>query len=198
MPRGPDKQFVPDEALEQAMLLFWEKGYAATRMAELQARMGLGAKSLYDTFGNKRQLFFRALDHYTNTVVRRLFDKLATHASPTTAVDQVMRAMAKLNAVEPRGCLLGVAMAQAQLSADEALTRHIALQLRVIEDAFCDAFERAKAIGELDAPLDSRDLARLYTAVFQGINLISRVESDAASSEGACRALGALSPAATR
>ena len=61
MARGPDKHFDPDRALTQAMLLFWEKGYAAASMAELQARMGLGAKSLYDTFGNKRQLYFRAL-----------------------------------------------------------------------------------------------------------------------------------------
>ena len=57
--KGPDKQFDPDEALEKAMQLFRANGYAATGMAELQTQMGIGRKSLYDTFGNKRQLFIR-------------------------------------------------------------------------------------------------------------------------------------------
>jgi AcrR family transcriptional regulator len=54
MTRGPDKQFDPDEALEKAMALFWAKGYAATGMAELQEQMGIGRKSLYDTFEQGR------------------------------------------------------------------------------------------------------------------------------------------------
>ncbi len=54
MSRGPAKQFDPHEALGKAMQLFWAKGYAATGLAELQEQMGIGRKSLYDTFGNKR------------------------------------------------------------------------------------------------------------------------------------------------
>ncbi len=53
MSRGPDKQFDPHEALGKAMQLFWAKGYAATGLAELQEQIGIGRKSLYDTFGNK-------------------------------------------------------------------------------------------------------------------------------------------------
>ncbi len=177
------------------MLLFWEKGYAAASMAELQARMRLGAKSLYDTFGNKRQLYFSAISHYTETVTKKLFGALSQSPSPLRAANSVMQKIARLDAASHNGCLLGVAMAQAQLSEDEELTNFLAAQLQVIEDALCDAFEQAQASGELAAVVAPRDLARLYTAAFQGANLISRVKTDGSMSQGVSRALETLSAA---
>ena len=59
MSRGPDKQFDPEIALDKAMQLFWAKGYAATGLSELLETMGIGRKSLYDTFGNKRALYIK-------------------------------------------------------------------------------------------------------------------------------------------
>jgi AcrR family transcriptional regulator len=56
-PCDPDRQAVrPPEALEQARDLFWRRGYDGTGVAELEAELGVGRKSLYDTFGNKRAL----------------------------------------------------------------------------------------------------------------------------------------------
>ncbi len=111
MPRGPAKQFDPTAALERAMELFWIRGFSATSMAEIRAATGLGAKSLYDTFGNKRALYLQAIDHYIATVVDRLYGRLATDASPATAVAGLLPKIARLNASDHRGCLLGVAMA---------------------------------------------------------------------------------------
>lgn len=195
MARGPDKHFNPDEALEQAMLLFWEKGFAAASMTELQTRMGLGAKSLYDTFGNKRELYFSAIGHYTDTVVHKLFGELAAQKSPLRAANSVMRTIAKLDAGAHKGCLLGVAMAQAQLSADHELAAYLEAQIQVIEDALYDTFARAKELGELGEHVEARDMARLYTAAFQGVNLISRVRKDASLAKGVGRALQAASAA---
>ncbi len=180
------------------MLLFWEKGYAATSLADLQARMGLGAKSLYDTFGNKRQLYLSAIGHYTETVVRKLFVSLSARRSPLKAANSVLQTITKLDAGQHRGCLLGVAMAQAQLSADQELAVYIETQLRVIEDALTAAFERAQALGELAHGVNARDMARLYSAAFQGANLIARVRKDDELSQGMSRALTALSNSAHR
>ena len=66
---GPAKQFDPVLALERARDLFWSSGYASTGIAELEAALGVGRKSLYDTFGNKRALYLRALGHYGNSVI---------------------------------------------------------------------------------------------------------------------------------
>ncbi len=64
MTRGPQKQFDTEVALTKAMEVFWEHGYEATSLSALLKNMGIGKKSLYDTFGNKRSLFLKALEYY--------------------------------------------------------------------------------------------------------------------------------------
>lgn len=59
MPRP--KEFIPGEAIEKAMQVFWHKGYEATSMEDLLNAMDLNRGSLYDTFGDKRQLFLKVV-----------------------------------------------------------------------------------------------------------------------------------------
>ena len=61
MTRGPAKSFDPDKVLDKVMLEFWKKGYAATSISDLREATGLGAKSLYDTYGGKRELFIASI-----------------------------------------------------------------------------------------------------------------------------------------
>ena len=176
MTRGPDKQFDPDEALERAMQLFWAKGYAATGLAELQARMGIGRKSLYDTFGNKRQLFIKALEHYADRELRQLLGELDKQGSPLGNVRRLMRRLQETHAKpESTGCMLGVSMGQC--STDDAemagiLRRHV----KSIEEAFYRTFKRAQDACELKADTNIRDLARLFTGINQGLALMGRVQ----------------------
>jgi len=176
MSRGPDKQFDPHEALEKAMQLFWAKGYAATGMAELQELMGIGRKSLYDTFGNKRQLFIKCLQHYSDSVVRKIFSELDRQGSPLANVRRVMRALQEQHSLpESKGCLLGVSMAQCR-SSDAELSDILRQHMLGVENAFYKAFKRAQDAGELDGSTNIRDLARLYMSIGQGLALIGRVQ----------------------
>ncbi len=192
MPRGPAKQFEPTAELERAMELFWKKGFAATSMADVRAATGLGAKSLYDTFGNKRALYVEAIEHYTATVVSRLYGGLADEPSPAAAVASLLPNIARSNEADHRGCLLGVAMAEARVSDDEELVAFLKRKLQVIEDALTEAFDRAKSMGELRADVESRSLARLHAVVLHGANLMARVEEDTDSILSAHHALEAL------
>ena len=176
MTRGPDKQFDPDEALEKAMQIFWAKGYAATGLAELQAQMGIGRKSLYDTFGNKRQLFIKALQLYSDSVVGQIFNELNKKGSALGNVRRLMRSLEEDHSLpESMGCLLGVSMAQCPSDDGEMagiLRRHV----KGIEEAFYRAFKRARDSGELEPKTNIRDLARLFMGIAQGLALIGRVE----------------------
>jgi TetR/AcrR family transcriptional repressor of nem operon len=176
MPRGPDKQFDPSQALGTAMRLFWEKGYAATGMAELQQEMGIGRKSLYDTFGNKRQLYIRSLRHYTATVARGTLSELDKPGSPLANVRRLLRRVEKEHSrAGSSGCMLGVGIAQCGAD-DPELAEIFRLHMRGVEDAYFRAFERAQAVGELDSDTDIRDLARLFMGIHQGLALIGRVQ----------------------
>ena len=48
------KEFNRETVLEQAMLVFWEKGYECTSMQDLVGAMGINRGSLHATFGGKR------------------------------------------------------------------------------------------------------------------------------------------------
>ncbi len=176
MSRGPDKQFDPDEALEKAMQLFWAKGYAATGLAELQKQMGIGRKSLYDTFGNKRQLFIKALQLYSDSVVREIFSELNKKGSPLGNVRRLMRTLEEHHSMpDSIGCLLGVSMAQCRTN-DAEMAEVLRRHMKGVEEAFYKTFKRARDVGELDRNTNIRDLARLYMGIGQGLALIGRVQ----------------------
>lgn len=62
MPRR--RSFDPDEALQRAMILFWERGFEAASVQSLTNTMGINRFSMYNTFGDKQALYLAALDRY--------------------------------------------------------------------------------------------------------------------------------------
>ena len=61
---GRNKVFDEKVVLEKALNLFWEKGYNGTSAQDLVDTLGISRSSLYDTFGDKYQLFKTTLLHY--------------------------------------------------------------------------------------------------------------------------------------
>jgi TetR/AcrR family transcriptional repressor of nem operon len=59
------KTFDEDAILESALELFWKHGYDGVSISDLEAELGVGRQSLYNSFGDKRELFHRALALYT-------------------------------------------------------------------------------------------------------------------------------------
>lgn len=66
--RGRPRSFDRDQALQQAMQVFWSKGYEGTTMADLTEAIGVKAPSLYAAFGDKNALFREAVECYARTV----------------------------------------------------------------------------------------------------------------------------------
>jgi len=185
MTRGPDKQFDPESALDKAMELFWEKGYAATSLNELLATMKIGRKSLYDTFGNKRALYIKALDRYSQTVVSEIHRALNNpERSALANVRTVMRNIAAENCKPmSSGCLLGVSMAQFRTD-DTEMAAVLRKHVQRVERAYYKAFAKAQADGELKPTTNVQNLARLFMSAHQGLTLIGRVTETQALPRG--------------
>src|ERR1700712_2532842 len=64
-PRGRPLSFDRDAVLEQAMHVFWERGYEAASIADLTSAMGITPPSLYAAFGDKAKLFLEAIERYS-------------------------------------------------------------------------------------------------------------------------------------
>ena len=61
---GRPREFDIDEALERAMQVFWARGYDGTSLTDLTGAMGITKSSMYAAFGNKEQLFRKAVQRY--------------------------------------------------------------------------------------------------------------------------------------
>ena len=62
------KNFDTDDTLDKAIELFGAQGYQATTPAQLVAHLGISRSSLYDTYGDKRNLYIKALQRYSARV----------------------------------------------------------------------------------------------------------------------------------
>ncbi len=60
--------FCKQEKLEQAMTLFWSKGFANTSINDLTETLAINRFSLYNTFGDKETLYYQALDNYLSSI----------------------------------------------------------------------------------------------------------------------------------
>ncbi|MEM8712441.1 MAG: TetR/AcrR family transcriptional regulator, partial [Planctomycetota bacterium] len=192
---GHEKSFDVDEALLVARDLFWERGYDGTGIRDLEHAIGIGRKSLYDTFGSKRELYQRALERYADTLVERICGGLTREGSG--ALGNLERVLEKLQrhhgAPGSFGCLLGVAMGQAR--GDDDLAAWIRSVLDRLETAFEAAIEGAQNAGEIRADLAPRDIARQLVALSQGMALLGRIEDRPARTRGVVRGfLQSLSP----
>ena len=105
---GRPRAFDMDEALDQALNVFWAKGYEGTSIADLTAAMGINPPSLYAAFGNKETLFRKALDRCE---ARRgeIFDEAFTAPRARVAIERLLTGMAEgasrmANLLRRRGC----------------------------------------------------------------------------------------------
>ncbi len=69
--RGRPRAFDPSLALDRATDTFLRFGYAGASLEALTTAMGVNKPSLYATFGDKRRLFFRALEELATKIGRR-------------------------------------------------------------------------------------------------------------------------------
>jgi len=65
---GRPRAFDMDQALDQALHVFWEKGYASTSVADVLARAGVNSGSLYHFFPTKQDLLMEVLRRYRDGI----------------------------------------------------------------------------------------------------------------------------------
>jgi len=168
-PTGRPRGFDADEALERALLVFWEQGYEGASLANLTAAMGISTTSMYATFGNKEQLFRKALERYTegpSAYVARALDEPTALGVAAALVAGTIRTTTRPS--HPRGCL-GVQGALATSDAGRGV-RDLLVAWR--DNGYCliqERFQRAVDDGDLPPGTDPALLARYVTTLTAGI-----------------------------
>ncbi|MET8454220.1 TetR/AcrR family transcriptional regulator [Streptomyces sp. NPDC005209] len=166
---GRPRGFDVDEALERAVLVFWAQGYEGASLDDLTAAMGITRTSMYRAFGNKEDLFRKALERYTEgpaSYFARALGRATAREVAAACLGGAVRSTTQPDC--PAGCL-GV---QGSLAAGGA-----GRQARDILTAWREEgavhlrhrFQRAVDEGDLPADADPGLLARYLMTVANGI-----------------------------
>lgn len=172
------REFNEDQALHQAMLLFWEKGYEATSIPDLLQVMGISRSSLYDTFSDKQTLYIAALEHYKKVSFNR--QAILEQASSVRAGIQQFFEQHITSAYDtglPGGCFVTNAATTLE-SRDEKINELIKTSFLNLEQAFCELLEKGRQSGEIDKTTDVKAWSYLLLNLHQSINIMAKADQD--------------------
>lgn len=172
------KEFNEDQALHQATLLFWKKGYEATSIPDLLQVMGISRSSLYATFSDKQALYIAALEHYKKTSLNK--QAILERASSARAGIQQFFEQHIASAYDtslPGGCFVTNAATTLE-SPDEKINELIKASFLNLEQAFCKLLEKGQQSGEIDKTTDIQVLSYLLLNLQQSINVMAKIGQD--------------------
>lgn len=183
-PRTFDEKQVLNAVRDQ----FWDAGYAATSLEDLMRVSGLGKGSLYAAFGDKRQLFLRVLNSYTEANHGRLREALAGAPRALDALRMLIEAPVDDPAGTRRGCLMANSASELG-NADPEVLAHAHRTYETSTALIGDCVARAQREGDLPAEADPVALARALLAAQQGLVFMSRTGMDTATLTATARSL---------
>jgi TetR/AcrR family transcriptional repressor of nem operon len=174
MPRV--KSFDENEVLIKAMNLFWKQGYSATSIQDLVNHLGINRASLYDTFGDKEQLFNKSFELYKQLNVTGLncifqeqpnvkqgFSILFSKAIQEAVLD-----------VDCKGCFV-VNTTTEFIPGNDEIYALLENNKAVVEKIFYDYLLKGKKEGQISTKQDLKSLASLLYTIYAGLRVVSRI-----------------------
>ena len=169
--RGRPRTFDVDVALGRALRVFWQKGYDGTAISDLTEAMGINAPSLYAAFGNKENLFHRALERYGEGPASYVRDSLNAPTARQVAERRLFGAAEQMtNPEHPWGCMAVQAAVACSESAAPIREQLIAARAST-QEALRLRFVRAVSEGDLPTDADPDELAAYLSTVIQGMSV---------------------------
>lgn len=161
------KEFDPQEKLLKARNLFWKKGYQGTSMEDLVQETGLNRGSIYDTYGDKHNLFLQCLKNYVSEAELGYKAIAARTASPMKALEMIIQSAAHTTLQEEKSCM-AVKISFELGSADRKVHEVLKANADAITGIFRSLLVKARDAGELDAGKDPLLLARFIQCALTG------------------------------
>ena len=173
--RGRPREFAIDDALDKAIPLFRERGYAATSIGDLTAAMDVASGSIYKAFKDKRSVFLAAFDRYTALRARQVENVVDPAVSGREQLRDVLAfyVASSRGGEGRRGCLV-VASAVELAIHDPEVAARVTASLANNETFLAGLIRRGQADGSVDANIDATSIARVMVCLTQGLRVVGK------------------------
>jgi len=167
--RGRPREFDVDEALVNALRVFWTKGYDGASLTDLTEAMGITRPSLYAAFGNKEALFKRTLDLYEAEKLAYIDHALAASTSRGVAERMLFGTIENVTSECP-GCL-GVIATVSCGAEDSPIRDDIRARVQSARAAITERMQKAIDEGDFTLPVEAEAMTRYLLALLQGLSV---------------------------
>ncbi len=163
--------------LSKAMNLFWKQGYAATSVQDLVNHLGINRASLYDTFGDKEQLFKKSFDLYRKQNLAWLSTFFQNHPNVKNGFSKLFDVAIKeaVNDKDRKGCFV-VNTTTELVPNDENLLLVLEQNKQDFENLFYEYLKKGKENNQLKTNNDLKSLASLFYTLYNGIRVVSKIK----------------------
>lgn len=170
------KEFEEKEVLDKAMRLFWEQGYEKTSMTELVEHMGIHRRSLYDTFGDKHNLFLKAMDRFDDKISAALAGGVKGSKTASEALQFIFGFMIDGDEDSPAGCLMvnsAVELAARDVEVDNKSTKAFTTAEQLLKEIILWGQRK----GEFTSTYNAEELAEYLHNVWIGLRVMARTSA---------------------
>ena len=168
---GRPRSFDRESALRAAMLLFWKQGFDGTSYTDLTRATGMSKPTIYAAFGDKVELFRKAMVLYAEQATRE-YQEALERPTAREAVEACLRLARGLNANtdEPKVCFLVQGAFTGSADTQELRDELSALQ-RQATHLLQKRLEQGKRKGELPLTANTKVMAEYFTSVVTGLSV---------------------------
>ncbi|MDO6513082.1 MULTISPECIES: TetR/AcrR family transcriptional regulator [unclassified Neptuniibacter] len=165
--------------IQKATNLFWEKGFHATSMRNLQDHIDMRPGSIYAAFGSKEGLFKEALKCYTDANIRHMQKCQEQTSSPLEALKLFIRSIVKRQQDDAPSEVCMLVKTVSELTEDNAeLLAESKRLLNMMEDGLEAVIICAQDAGEISSSSDTRRLAQFLQIQLIGLRAYIRTNKD--------------------
>jgi TetR/AcrR family transcriptional repressor of nem operon len=173
---GRIREFDEDKALESAAEVFWIKGYEAASTEDLLQAMQLNKGSMYNAFGNKKELFVKAFDWFGGRFMQNIKEVFKKHEDPVNAIKEIFYSVAKSSdpLTHKKGCFSGNILLEMS-GMDEELAKIAQENLLDVEALFYRELKKGIENGYIPDYLHAKATAKYLVNFWNGINISRRL-----------------------
>lgn len=171
------KEFDEGTVLLKAMVLFWRNGYEKTSMQDLVDDMNIHRRSIYDTFGDKKSLFLRALQLFEESTERRMKQKIKPIQSVKSSIREIFEMIVFPKDERPPGCLI-VNTAIEMTSHEPEIAARINKSFLKTEALILELLVQGQMSGEISDQLEVEKVASSIHNSLIGLRVLAKTTDD--------------------
>lgn len=164
------REFDETQVLEIAMNLFWVQGYERTSMEDLVSHMGVHRKSIYDTFGNKHDLYLKALAHYKELISEALQQVISQKETTIEKIEALFVYALAHNKDQVKGCLIVNSAVELSLH-DEMVAQMVRTNFDETEKFILQLIKEGQVTGEFSTTIDPLRTAKYIHNALIGVRV---------------------------